>query len=300
MQMMQADRVPGLLPDDEYFSEGFSAYAVNFAESCEVDKLQQETKTDDREDVYRSILKGKVCIKDIGSLLLPRADTDPQRWVAISGRSGYGSGTLGQYLSYLWYIGGQLKIGNASLADTSLLGSLALKSARQLRGRYDLVLRVPCRMMGDSSVWTSAGEQTPSGYLAHLIQLSLGGISTARQRDLLLALTTHDDRTLVILDGFDEVRFLYGADAVVTAVIDRVMASGNGIIITKAGTMPSCWQQCGIHRITESIELIGFGREDARQYVKAYFAGRPNRAVSEAILAELDKNESEKRLFRHL
>ena len=258
-----------------------------------IDQLQCNESC--REDVYQTILGGSPCpaggehkdaVMGCAAVLAPRPEA-PLGWVAITGRPGYGSGTIGQYLSYLWSL-------HDDTADTEPLGAFpraAQDIADQLAASYDLILRIQCRLLGRPDVWDDVEDQSSLGYVIELIHKSVDSHCPIERRNIKCCIEEHSNRILFILDGFDEVQHLYGADPVSTAVIDTVMNFHNGVITAKVGSIPEKWLDADRLRVASCYELVGFTIADVQGYIEQFFADSFNPNLAKSIVSELDRNE---------
>jgi hypothetical protein len=289
--------IPGLLSDDPYYNESFTAYVVHLAKTSYIDTLEREAGLSEpsltREALYPSILAGYTeHLYDIDSALLRPTKEGRQGWVVLTGRPGYGSSTIGQYIAYLWYVGSQLHYGNRSVCIAAQLSSVAQTTAISLWNRYALVLRVQCRLLGRPDIWENVDEGTPLGYLLELICQSSGISAHIDRSNLSRYLLEFSGSVLFILEGFDEVQHIYGVMPEATAVIDRVMSFDNGVITAKCHSIPDMWLSPDCRRVTECYELIGFDAEDARRYINSHFVDSRNPGVSDLIITELGKNDN--------
>ena len=207
-------------------------------------------------------------------------------WVAITGCSGYGSGTLGQYLSHMWSLGGAPDEG---LNPLSPEGRELIEC---LNTDFDFVYRIQCRVMVREGIWEHVVEQTPLGYVCELIIVTLGPQSEVSRIDIMKSLVNHSERTLIILDGFDDIcRTIYGVVPEATAAIDKVMRFKNGVITAKKYYLSESWLRQNSQLNIRCFELLGFTQDNIRGYISDHFAATTNQGMSDFVLDELIANE---------
>jgi HEAT repeat protein len=212
-------------------------------------------------------------------------------WIAITGCPGYGSNTIGQYISYVWALAPES-------SEAATLSAAGMQLSSYLNGRFVFVYRIQCRLLGRANIWDHVEEHTALGYMCELIFQSLGSGSTVLRKDIKASVESfatgaaaEDSSVLFIIDGFDEIRNLYGVATEATAVIDKMMSFKNGIVTAKKDSLPSSWMEEDRRRIADYYELLGLAEEEVFTFIRHHFSSTSTPSVANLMIEELRVNE---------
>ncbi|PJD92401.1 MAG: hypothetical protein CK424_05705 [Legionella sp.] len=269
------DKFRSLVDDDNGEGLSLKNYYVNLALVTEahhesvVSHVQESSLK--REERYQDmLLSGRTLgVNELFDNLDSRLDS--AGWISITGRAGAGKTTLLQYIAYRW---GGVREG-------------------LWHNRFDFVFRVQLNLLKNDKYKHHSYEQI----LSKLIYESFA--KTEHYTDVLseeviyrsIVEKKFRNRTLLLLDGFDEIQGLYNDEHKhVKDFIDRVMGQfPNGVMATRPDALPKAWQLEQPSRFKKQYENVGFTVDDVYQYVDKYFK-EDERAHKESLLAALDAN----------
>ncbi len=270
------DTLPALVNDPSIPRASLADCFVNLALIEQVQHEHQErTRTNgvavaeaalERGDLYQTLLAAGQC-RGVDKLMGPLDDRNsPTGWICITGRAGTGKTTLLQYIAYRWGMRDAL-----------------------WHNRFDFVFRLKLNLMGQKDFWEGV-THSDTDYLSWLIYKSLGASSAFSLSDIKTCLTKKALKTLLLLDGFDEIQSLYGEgrDARVTTLINKAMQFPNGILTSRPNAIPEPWVR--ENRFTQRFENIGLTEDNVRHYIQHYFAALSQPEMADGLLAELSTN----------
>ncbi len=269
--------LPVLVEDPNLPKLSLEDYFVNLALIAQVEQEVQERSLIqgpvaanvalERGELYSSLLmKDCRCVETLFNGL---ERDKPAGWICITGRAGTGKTTLLQYIAYRWS------------CEEALW-----------HNPFDFVFQVKLNLLGKADFWSTIPGYSDLDHLVLLIHKSLGGSRAFSLDNIRACLTQFSHRILLLLDGFDEIQSLYGANDKIKALIDYAMAPvnfPNGILTSRPNAVPLPWLEKGsAPRFLQYFENVGLTEENVRQYVQRCFKSMP--VLSESLLAALSTN----------
>lgn len=195
--------------------------------------------------------------------------SDRAGWISITGRAGAGKTTLLQYIAYRW---GGVREG-------------------MWHNRFDFVFRVQLNLIKNEKYKQYSYEQILSKIIYESFSKAEEYGEVLSENNIYECIVDKNfrNRTLLLLDGFDEIQGLYNDEHKhVKDFIDRVMRQfPNGVMATRPDALPKSWQSERTPRFKKHYENVGFTVENVHQYVDKYFSEEDS-AHKESLRAALD------------
>ena len=242
--------------DDHYEHQlSMKHYYVNLVlvtEDCHtevVENLRVEENSREREERYQAMLLSGQTL-GVEELYRDLNRSEEAGWISITGRAGTGKTTLLQYISHCW--GAERK--------------------GAWHNRFDFVFRVQLNLLKG---YTDKKDLTT---LEMLRQIILESFEKTDGYDEVLSKANIDgclkeksfrNRSLLLLDGFDEIQGLYNDNHKhIKDFIDDVMRQfPNGIMATRPDVLPKTL----LTKFKHQYENVGFSVDNVYQYVDKYF-----------------------------
>ena len=224
------------LPDDDKLLTTASKYYIELAVISKEGVTSKQADEFTRKSLHglaEEILRQKAPI-ELKHILKPREDGRPVRCVLVEGAPGIGKSTLAWEVCHKWE-----ELESVKQYELVVLVRLREKKAQEARCLGDLL---PCD-------------------------------ATTKIKELLSAIGKGEGM-LIVCDGFDELPHEQRQEG--SVYIDllkgRLLSEATVIVTSRPSVSAGLWSLCQ-HNIDRHLEVIGFTKEDIKQFAESVFSG---------------------------
>ena len=224
------------LPDDDKLLTTASKHYIELAVISKEGVTRKQADEFTRKSLHglaEEILRQKAPI-ELKHILKPREDGRPVRCVLVEGAPGIGKSTLAWEVCHKWE-----ELESVKQYELVVLVRLREKKAQEARCLGDLL---PC------DATTSIKE--------------------------LLAAIGEGDGMLIVCDGFDELPHEQRQEnsVYIDLLKGRLLPKATVIVTSRPSVSAGLWSLCQ-HNIDRHLEVIGFTKEDIKQFAESVFSG---------------------------